>query len=307
MSQPQASSFKEVDIDYITATANRTSGDSGLAAFGRFIVSTESRRGFKSGVYRAQNYRGLHAGGACFGRRHDGELVRLSGPCAAEFWEQVIGLSSNITRLDVQTTVRSGERPARRLKQHLDQLRRFNKSRGKPLRIHFEGGGNGLECVYSGSRQSEIMLRVYDKHAESGNAEYDGCLRYELEFKGEKAWAMAHALDSRECWRTDAVAFISKFATKRALILRWPVVSFEFATMTTLQLRSRVRQYNDPDRRRLTFVSKCVRPMVQRLIEAGYEREVMAALGLERCVSPEVKLPAWAKDLQQHKEVTSWQ
>jgi hypothetical protein len=48
------------------------------------------------------------------------------------------------------------------------------------------------ETLYIGSRTSERYGRIYDKFKESGKLEYAGCVRYEIELKGDV---------SRETWR----------------------------------------------------------------------------------------------------------
>src|SRR5829696_6782177 len=105
-------------IDYITATARGRNTESSLSAFGRFIVNEQIQRGEKVRNFYFSGYRGSVAGSASYGVRHDGSVIRLSSGVAKEYWAQVYHLCTNVSRLDLQVTVRPAEGPIERLTQH---------------------------------------------------------------------------------------------------------------------------------------------------------------------------------------------
>jgi Replication initiation factor len=140
-------------------------------------------------------FSGLACGGVFVGRSGQGYLYRLSGDAAAVWWHDVYHASTNVSRLDVASTIqRWGDR--RDLSYvHAEEARshaRVHSPRTKVTRI--DGGASG-RTVNIGSRTSEAYGRIYDKHAESKRAEYEFCWRYETEFKRVLAKSAANLLD----------------------------------------------------------------------------------------------------------------
>jgi len=289
----------ESGVDYITATHLGVDADSGLASFGRHLLREQVQFGERDRDFRFSGYRGRIAGQASYGVRYDSQIVRLSGECARQNWSQVAQLASNVTRLDVQITVLVHDGPTRRLLKHHRQVRRKKNSHGRPARFKFWYGPDGPEACTLGSRQSDWFGRIYNKHLESGFKEYEGTLRYELELKRTVALSTIALLDQDGDEATKIARLVSDFVAHRGL--RAPVVGelleatsgdscLRSVRASSVSIADRVLSLaaSDPSvlldsktqRRRAQWLSNCVRPSVQRLIEMGHVDVVLNSLNL---------------------------
>src|SRR5258705_13428675 len=285
----------EVEIDYITATSSAQQSSSGLDSFGYFLVENEVRKGEQARPYRTSSYRGLAAGSVSTGRRFDGAILRLSGEVAAENWQQAVSLSTNVSRLDLQVTVRPTEAVQDRLRRHLAELRKAKRGKGKQSKLQLWVERHGLTAVASGRRVSERYLRIYDKGVESGLTYYDGCLRYEGEFKGKLAHAYALALDATESWREQIYSSVAAFVSERNLQVSW-AGSLNPAAIRGSCIRTRVQALKGRRARRIMWANVSVRPMVQVFIGAGELDVILEALGLAEHVIPKPRMvgPSWS-------------
>lgn len=84
-----------------------------------------------------------------------------------------------VTRTDIATDVYDTEYTAKDIDKEREEM---YTGRSRTRRVHDEAGGYTL---YVGSRESEKMLRVYDKGVESGLERR--ILRFEMEYKGNAA------------------------------------------------------------------------------------------------------------------------
>lgn len=270
--------IRAVGIDYITVTSKTRNSDSGLDAFGRYLVETEIAEGCKSRNYGASGYRGLICGHAAFGRRSDGSLLRISSYVADEHWSQALSLSDNCTRLDPQITVYVELGCAKIISRHYNQIRRKQVRNGRPPKFKLWVGPSGPEALAIGRRISNRYWRVYDKGLESGVSDYQNCVRYEGELKSAVALALATKLDQTASWRLEIAQYVLRsLAEKQVRIpisLHLPVDSPVINDIPNTRARAYGRD------RTLAWLQRCVRPSATRLIERGFKQEVLAALGI---------------------------
>jgi hypothetical protein len=292
------SSVKEVGIDYITATTMARYSDSGLDSFGRFIVDEQIHAGERERPFRFSGYVGRSAGSATYGRRPDGGLVRLSGATAGEHWEQCVALASNVSRLDLQATIRPDDGPTERLRKHYSQVRRQPKQRGRPSSFKLWVGPGGPESLMLGARASDRYGRIYDKGLESRVAEYEGMLRYELELKGGLSFRMACELASSPSQRSLVVQELLRFFKVRAM--RVPELESQ-ANYLRGDMPSSLVVSASVDRRatRLRWLRNSVEPCVRELVAAGMLDQVLTALNLDQLVELSEKVPdvVWSNSI----------
>lgn len=102
------------------------------------------------------------------------------------------GIEQRFTRLDLAIDVRDSEFS---VQDYAKLIRRGEyKARAKKPNL-IDGFGNG-DTLYIGSRQSERMLRIYDKAKEQGiNGDW---IRIELEIKGKKSRSHGRAIASMD-------------------------------------------------------------------------------------------------------------
>jgi hypothetical protein len=295
----QSDVIVEVGVDYLTCTFVGRQGESSLASFGRYLVHEEMARGEKWRDFRFSGYRGEHCGASSFGYRHDGEILRISSHVAKEHWAQAFALATNVTRIDVQVTVRPEGGPTKRLLNHHRTMRRKRRGRGRPPSFKFWYGPDGPEAATFGKRSSDVFARAYDKGVESGLPEYSGTLRYETELKRRLAVEMCVKLDEAVCSDSQIVQYVSKFATIRGL--QTGIDASEFERLALLDRLPENRRHEDfechqisssapanPElllgqgkmRRSASWLHNSVRPSVQKLLAMGHREVVLSALGL---------------------------
>lgn len=281
--------IQEVGIDYITATSHQRHFADSFASFGSWLVSQEVAEGCKRSDYRASGYRGFSAGRAAVGVSRQGAIVRLSSKCAEENWEQLVDLADNVTRLDIQATIGGVDSPTSRIRSHHQELMRAPRFRGKPAQFKAFYGAGGCETINTGNRQSDRFGRIYDKWVESGLECYRGCVRYELELHRDVAFQTANQISTSTEGGALMLWTVAKFFSNRALVVP------EFVRAGNLQpfASDRLRKGTCATEREivikelvraLRFMNVQVRPSVLRLWEAGYSKEVLAALGLSDLV-----------------------
>jgi hypothetical protein len=276
--------FYEIGIDYITATTMVRYSPTSLDSFGRHLVDEQVKQGEKLRDFRSHGYYGRAAGQVSYGRRSDGAVVRLSGKCAFENWEQCVSLATNVSRLDVQATVTPDGGPTLRLERHHAEALNSPRGRGKQAQLKYWGGPTGIESLALGSRQSDRYLRIYNKGIQSGLVQYDGTLRYEIEFKNKLAWEKAQLLDSSDQQHRYIVAWIYEMACVRGIRLAGATWRTSLADRLRTGECPNLPHHRSRNDKRIWWLANSVKPSVVELVHAGRLDETLEALGLSDLV-----------------------
>lgn len=190
---PRPETQLHAGVDWLTCTARSPARVAALLDFGRDLVTQEVESGGLRKAFHFQGFSGWTSGGASCGFNGSSALVRLSGATARESAKAAIGLSDNVSRLDLQITVRAdgcGPDMARRL---YADFPRSGGGRGRPISralIQTTAGGDSL---YIGRRVSDAYGRIYNKSAEEKERTELPRWRYEVEYKRKQALAQAQA------------------------------------------------------------------------------------------------------------------
>lgn len=147
-------------------------------------------------VASSQGYRGWRCGSLFFGVREDGAWLEARGGLADEAYERTKGIGLLVSRLDVALTVWfEGETNyiIKRVKEIADRGYRGQNKKWPAKPRYVDGMGEG-DTFYVGSPGGKKMLRLYEKGVESGEVEYAGALRWEIQFRHERAKACYKAL-----------------------------------------------------------------------------------------------------------------
>jgi len=196
----------------------------------------------------------------------------LSGPLAHQKWDRFFRLASNVSRLDLQTTIRYSTSSTSKIASHYKSACRAHKRKAARRRVTLLRSTDGSATIYLGSRQSDAFGRVYQKDAESKLEHYQNAVRYEVELKG-KAGISAISTIART---TDPAPHI--FSQVRGWFADSSIFypSLQHA-QTALKCIPRTR---GDDSRRLAWIESDVRPAVKTLLEHGKLQSLVHALGL---------------------------
>lgn len=193
-------------VDWVTCTAPRH-GESErfLDQLATALLSYNDSCGNELVEAGAHGYKLVSSQGVSWGVRDSDVMLRLSGELAAEWWAEAVGYAGNVSRLDLQVTVKLREpvplaQLAARAAKRFQEGERGTRGRGRVGKppVLVLGHGSGDTC-YLGSRQSAVFCRLYDKGCESGNVAAGLCeegevWRYEIELHDEAATMAAHEL-----------------------------------------------------------------------------------------------------------------
>lgn len=272
---PDSGTFQLVDfgVDWLTTTAGTKSTATRLAGIAHSIARQERKAGFRLKAWAGYGYSGCRLGGLEFGERHDGVIVRLSGPVAAQHWRRCYQATGRVSRLDVQLTIRTEKPPTFHIRRAYRQANKFSRHSKRGPTVTLLSSNNESSTLYLGRRISDSFGRIYDKGIESGMDHYKGAVRYEVESKGDFARTIADVLNRSENQPAAIADCVQAFFEKRGVVL----------PLRYLQLYN----YSCPRRRpdaevQLRWLFESVRGTVKELIAEGYIPEVIEALGITR-------------------------
>jgi hypothetical protein len=268
----------ESGCDYITATAARKGPSEALYEFGHYLVREQAQNGSKVRQTKTGGYHTQISGSVSIGRRYDGVCLRASAHVAHEHWNQIADIAERITRFDVQATDVTSSTPAQRLAQFWRRNPGRTTGEGRRSEVKKLVGPNGCEMIRVASRQSDRFLRLYDKWLDTQQERYRNSLRAELEMKGDIAnsYVVQLTLDSQpekqmlftlhsyltsKCRHSTLAGYLRGFDGHKIMCRRAPEPAQD-------------------NIRTLRYLASAIKPSVERLIKAGWSKEVYEALGL---------------------------
>lgn len=264
--------IQEVGIDWLTATIKP--GKRADITRGR-VKHWQGQReedGFTKRPWRNPFYQGVSCGGVTFGERNDDFMLTLSGDSARRWAATAITWADNISRLDVQATLWDPD-ISHDWAGYVDKLAGLlPEVKSEHLETRLINTRPRGRTSYIGSGNSDRMLRLYDKHAESDGVYPLGSWRWEVQYRKARAYSAARQLLTgaylaQSCLDCVCGAYQSYLIDLPTLCLpsNWKEQSF--------------RTPSD-DERRLLWLKRCIAPMIERLREMHNTDVVLNALGL---------------------------
>lgn len=234
----------------------------------------QGQSGIETKPWSFKGYAGWARGGFRWGYRRDGTIAQASSATADVIARAHHWYGWHATRVDLQATVHEYASPGERIEaaRHQALATRSAASGGRPSKVrHISGHGDG-DSLYIGSRASQVMVRIYDKGAESpAEVAYRGCVRYEIEVKGLAAQALwGRLIDERDT---------------RAALLKTIAARLAHHGITSPLDKHTDLRYNpvgltatsDLDTQ-LAWLERSVAPVVKKLARLGYLADVARAL-----------------------------
>lgn len=268
--------FVDAGVDWITVTARQPEKVEALQALAYSLIEGQLGIGFFGRPWFQSGYVGVACGHVQYGTRGDGCILRLGSHVAKDYWMRVVELADNVTRIDLQVTIRRSLKPERVVHNHYRQIqrsRRLFKIAPRLSRICDDDGGY---TVYTGRRSSNVMGRIYDKYSESKLDRYRGCVRYEVQFSGKRAkWVAMATLASHYGFREVARVVLEFFVSRGALL------SLEVESVQSALSIETSEPYDGPTdvTKKLEWLLHSVRPSVRHLVSLGLREKVLGVLG----------------------------
>lgn len=204
-------------VDWVTATATDREKVRALEGwFSELLMDQRAPVGTLTSA-RSLNYVGYRMDHAFFGVSNQGCMVQCGGPVAAYAARNLIAVSQNIARIDLQATVFSGAVPFDLVEFHWQELEHERRVQGRPFfyeRRMARPAGDMLVC---NRRVSDVYLRIYDKAAQMGWLGKHRVWRYEVEFKRRAAVRWANAVIVNGCASSVALQAVRSVTTAKGL------------------------------------------------------------------------------------------
>ena len=282
MKLPADAELIEVGIDWLTSTATDKAMRKALAAECEKILRHATRHGDELRSFHWKGYEGLCVDGCDLGIRYDSVMVRLHGATANLYWWDVMQVSQNWTRLDLQTTWRITSESVNRTLARSWRAVQQTKLRGKAVEWHYRRDSSRGDTLEVGRRCSEQFGRAYNKALESKLDHYANCFRLENEFKGGHAASRLRAIAGADNTRACIAGQVADWWQARG------VVSTRLQGWShILDVRQRPADLDS----RLRWLHNSVRGCVDRCVADGRLDDVLIALGLDNVVQRRLNGP----------------
>jgi Replication initiation factor len=212
------------------------------------------------------------------GLGEQGAMLQLSGAAAHTYWREASRYSMKATRLDVQVTWPVDDEPGLYVREmyQIGQLQR--PKNGHPPALEINDTPSGAKMLTSGRRPSELYGRMYDKYRESKQEDYKGCVRWEVEIKGDQAIDLLRDLREAQDAFMMTRTLVHQFWTARGMQPFWEV----YEGMSEHPPVKRTKT----DETKLAWFINQVRPTVLSLKEHGRVKDAIRAL-LDDVLTPE--------------------
>jgi Replication initiation factor len=212
------------------------------------------------------------------GLGEQGAMLQLSGVAAHTYWREASRYSMKATRLDVQVTWPVDDEPGLYVREmyQIGQLQR--PKNGHPPALEINDTPSGAKMLTSGRRPSELYGRMYDKYRESKQEDYKGCVRWEVEIKGDQAIDLLRDLREAQDAFMMTRTLVHQFWTARGMQPFWEV----YEGMSEHPPVKRTKT----DETKLAWFINQVRPTVLSLKEHGRVKDAIRAL-LDDVLTPE--------------------
>jgi hypothetical protein len=207
----------------------------------------------------------------CFlGKNDTGCMVQASGAFAWERWHELGNYSERCTRMDLQVTWPIDGEPGEYIREMygVAVLHKTRGHRGQEAQI--VDTPSGAKMLTIGSRQSEVYGRMYDKGRESGIPDYKGCVRWEIEVKGQQARDLNSYMREHRNESNQTRAIVKQYWEARGMTPFWD--TFEASETKPPVKRTRT------DETKLAWLATQVRPTLQKLKESGKLQQAIAVM-----------------------------
>lgn len=270
MSNP-ALVISNAGVDYITVTTPKLNLCERLWKLYQSLRESPIQDNFIESDWGFSGYRGKRCGGLEFGVRYDGAIMRMSSWQANVNWRKCYALAKACSRIDIQCTTYADELAHRRIERAFKQARDWSRKADNRATVKCIVGPTGGETVYIGSRSSNLFGRIYDKGLESGQAEDENHVRYEVEIKKDQAKQMADYLSGESDPLRSVVRQVSGFFKVRGV---------DSGLDASACVVRQPRIVTDVDKK-LAWLRDAVGPFVRDRVAAGDISRVLEALGVD--------------------------
>jgi hypothetical protein len=271
-SELSAYQLHDIGVDWLTCFRASTKHENPLWTAGREMLGASMRSGNDMRELKLQGFYGRKSGGVFVGSRYDGSLVQLTGSDARDNWKALMPHQTNVTRIDLQVTIRFEEEQRRLIVKAYNKALKAPKVRGRAPEYKLITSSREGDTLYFGSPSSDVRGRMYDKGVESKLSKPGLIVRFEVQARrdiGKRTAANLDASESPEVYIGETVS--GHFRKRQIVPPRFALKDVEGA---------RVESRSD-DMRRLAYLRTVGRGIVSKCLRTYSRQQILEALGLE--------------------------
>lgn len=262
--------LENAGIDYIRLTSNDPKVIAEMLEASIVIMKKEVQAGFAWKPGGMIGFYGHSTRHCFFGHRGDWAMLQVTGYVAREQIACYQHIKAHCTRLDLQVTYQAAVNPALMITEAEDQSINARPRDGRKWKTKLITEDRVAETLYIGSRSSEWFGRVYDKFKESHSEQYRGCVRYEVEIKGDASRSVWEQFVTHELGFRDLYAIVHQWYDAHGIKL--PESEY-----WQHNFQAEKKEISD-DNRRLGWIAQQVSGAFKKLVDAGLLRAALAAL-----------------------------
>ena len=257
-------------LDFLRVTSDEIENIELMFNTSRLAMQHDVARGLETKVRGMLGFSGRATRHCFFGRRQQWGMLQVSGGMAREMTNALLHTPGKATRIDLQLTLFVGDRVEEFVRQASNSSQAGKPSNGRHWTTTLIEKDGSAQTCYIGSRTSEWYGRIYDKFAESKEEEYKGCIRYEVEVKGDAARQLWDYL-REEIGSNSAMVNIvlDWFQKHNIIILVDRLCSSDFIEL---------KPPPSDNERLMGWLQKQVAPAVGKLLKEGFSLPVLSTL-----------------------------
>jgi DNA relaxase NicK len=237
------------------------------------FVQEERDAGNEVLPWKWKQYEGWHVGAVTVGERTDSLFCQLSGQTAGLGWLSLLERPVNVTRLDIQVTIRDAPAEVDLAAEGFRDLEARGDDMGRRRTYSLITTRPMGSTLYLGAAASDSRLRLYDKAAESRGSYSVGAWRYEYQARSSVAGALAAGLV--DC---DGSGVTGQSTVHQRFSASGVQPRFRAGGRGVLAVVPRTRS---DAQRKLKWLDAQVRPTLNWLRSNGYGRDAIRALGVD--------------------------
>lgn len=257
-------------VDWITITAVKGNDVDDLYYICQDIVQQWLPNNVLPSKWHFQGYKGKTYGPVRIGSRGEDEAIMIvSGDLAGKVYPGVPLNWDAVTRIDLQTTIALGKQDKRcaiRCHERASELT-GTLDDGKLGTLISSATGDSL---YIGKRRSSRYLRYYDKSLDYKMEDTGYAWRYEVEYKRDLAKNIAKTVAHMKDPYAEIASLVWAEFRRKGVVPSYNKGSYVSAMETGLKVKTAEGT--------LSWLERCVSPVITQLSLMGYDEEVAHAL-----------------------------
>jgi len=259
-------------VDWISASLGRDELDNQTWLYDNLHALSEVQK--YGNTYKRRSlmgFDGWECGGCFVGSNETRHYAQFAGKYANDAYHFVEHPKVNISRIDLQITVKYSEELIKEGRYQYASAIRHNKGlpEYKRRKIHLYAGSDGADTVYVGSPSSDTRGRVYNKAKQSNEPSYERSWRYEVVYRNEYALRVFRRLSSEPIKASDFIlSQVAVWYTERGV----NILGLGDIDATSIKVPPAPR--TDVGKK-LAWIKAQVVPTIRKLAELGYAEELM--------------------------------